>query len=77
MRKNIKITIAGYGFVGKAHAEVMCNSHLVTISDPAFPEHNNGIPSDTSAIVKTAQRNNVELSLIQEAIEYNKRIRKE
>lgn len=33
-------------------------------------------PKDTTAIVKTAQRNNVELSLIQEAIEYNKRIRR-
>lgn len=47
----MKITIAGYGFVGKAHAEVMCNSHLITILDPAFPEYNNSIPLDTTGLI--------------------------
>ena len=33
-------------------------------------------PKDTSALVKTAQRNNVELSILKETVEYNRRIRK-
>ena len=33
-------------------------------------------PKDINALVKTAQRNNVELSILKEAIEYNRRIRK-
>lgn len=45
------ITIAGYGFVGRAHAEVMQHQHLITISDPAFAEYKQGIPSDTTALV--------------------------
>ena len=48
-------------------------SHTHITEERGFGGH--CFPKDTNAIVKTAQRNNVELSLIQEAIEYNKNIR--
>jgi UDPglucose 6-dehydrogenase len=47
----MKITIAGYGFVGRAHAEIMQHRHLITVSDPAFAEYNQGIPVDTTALI--------------------------
>ena len=49
------------------------HSHTEVTPDRGFAGH--CFPKDTSAIVKTAQHVNVELSLIQEAIAYNKRIR--
>ena len=47
----MNIAIAGYGFVGRAHAEVMQHRHLITVSDPAFPEYSQYIPKDTDALV--------------------------
>lgn len=48
-------------------------SHTFITDERGFGGH--CFPKDTSALVKTAQRTNVELSILQEAIEYNKRIR--
>lgn len=50
------------------------DSHSFITDERGFGGH--CFPKDTSALVKTAQRNNVELSILQEAIEYNRRIRK-
>ena len=47
----MKITIAGYGFVGKAHNEILKDKHEITIVDPAYPEYNNPIPQDTEAVI--------------------------
>ena len=51
------------------------DSHSFITEERGFGGH--CFPKDTAAIVKTAQRNNIELSLIQEAIKYNSTIRKE
>ena len=50
------------------------DSHSVITDERGFGGH--CFPKDTSALVKTAQRNNVELSILKEAVEYNRRIRK-
>jgi UDPglucose 6-dehydrogenase len=53
----MKITIAGYGFVGKAHLAVLKDMHDITIVDPAY--NDNTIPKDTDAVivcVSTPQR---------------------
>ena len=50
-------------------------SHTQITEQRGFGGH--CFPKDTSALVKTAQRNNVDLSILSEAIEYNKRIRKD
>ena len=50
------------------------DSHTKVTEQRGFGGH--CFPKDTSALVKTAQRDNVELSILQEAIAYNKRIRK-
>ena len=47
----MKITIAGYGFVGRAHDEVMRNYHNITIVDPAFIEHTKPIPQDSQGLI--------------------------
>ena len=47
----MKITIAGFGFVGQAYAELLHNTCEVTIVDPAYPEHNKSIPSDSDAVI--------------------------
>ena len=47
----MKITIAGYGFVGQAYASLLHNVCEVTIVDPAYPEHNKAIPQDTDGII--------------------------
>jgi len=47
----MNIAIAGYGFVGRAHAEVMQYRHLITVSDPAFPEYSHPMPKDTDALI--------------------------
>jgi UDPglucose 6-dehydrogenase len=54
---NMKITIAGYGFVGQAHHELLKDKHDITIVDPAY--NKNKIPQDTDAVivcVSTPQR---------------------
>ena len=51
------------------------DSHSFISDERGFGGH--CFPKDTSALVKTAQRNNVELSILKEAVEYNRRIRKE
>ena len=51
------------------------DSHSFITDERGFGGH--CFPKDTSALVKTAQRNNVSLSILQTAIEYNKKIRKE
>ena len=50
------------------------DSHSFISDERGFGGH--CFPKDTSALVKTAQRYNVELSILQEAIEYNRRIRR-
>lgn len=50
------------------------DSHMTVTEERGFGGH--CFPKDTRALVKTAQRNNVSLSILQEAIEYNNKIRK-
>ena len=50
-------------------------SHTTITEERGFGGH--CFPKDTSALVTTAQRNNVELSILKDAIEYNQRIRKD
>jgi len=50
------------------------DSHSFISKERGFGGH--CFPKDTSALIKTAQRNNVELSILKEAVEYNRRIRK-
>ena len=50
-------------------------SHTYITDERGFGGH--CFPKDINAFVKTAQRNNVELSILQEAVEYNRRIRKD
>jgi len=47
----MKITIAGYGFVGKAYRELLKQKYEITVVDPAWPEYNNPIPQDTDAVI--------------------------
>jgi UDPglucose 6-dehydrogenase len=47
----MKITIAGYCFVGKAHNELLKDRHDITIVDPAWPEYKRPIPQDTEAVI--------------------------
>lgn len=49
------------------------HSHTAVTEERGFGGH--CFPKDTAAIVKTGQRDNVDLSLIKEAIRYNKSIR--
>ena len=50
------------------------DSHSFITEERGFGGH--CFPKDINALVKTAQRNNVELSILKEAVEYNRRIRK-
>ena len=50
------------------------DSHSFITEERGFGGH--CFPKDINALVKTAQRNNVELSILQKAVEYNRRIRK-
>jgi UDPglucose 6-dehydrogenase len=50
------------------------DSHSFITEERGFGGH--CFPKDTSALIRTAQRDNVELSILKEAVEYNKRIRK-
>ena len=50
------------------------DSHSFISEERGFGGH--CFPKDTNAIVKTGQRNNVDLSILQEALAYNKRVRK-
>lgn len=47
----MKIGIAGYGFVGKAHHEVLKDWHDIEISDPAFPEYSRKKFSNVDGII--------------------------
>lgn len=47
----MKLVIAGYGFVGKAHYELLKDNYDITIVDPAFPEYNQTIPQDADAVI--------------------------
>ena len=51
------------------------DSHSFISEERGFGGH--CFPKDVAAIVKTGQRNNVDLSILQEAVEYNKRVRKD
>jgi len=51
------------------------SSHTKVTDDRGFGGH--CFPKDLLAIVKTGQRNNVDLSILKEAISYNNKIRKE
>ena len=50
------------------------DSHSFITEERGFGGH--CFPKDTAALIRTAQRDNVELSILKEAVEYNKRIRK-
>ena len=50
-------------------------SHTQVTKQRGFGGH--CFPKDTNAIIKTGQRNNVDLSILKEAVEYNRRIRKD
>jgi UDPglucose 6-dehydrogenase len=41
MELNVKIAIAGYGYVGRAHAEVLSNHYNILLSDPALGHTDN------------------------------------
>ena len=47
----MKITIAGYGFVGQAYASLLGKTNNIVIVDPAFPENDIKIPNDTDAVI--------------------------
>lgn len=47
----MKLTVAGYGFVGKAHVELLKDKHTITIVDPAFPEYSQRVPLDSEAVI--------------------------
>ena len=51
------------------------NSHMEITDQRGFGGH--CFPKDTSALVVTGQRGNVDLSILKEAINYNKSIRKD
>ena len=50
------------------------DSHSFITDERGFGGH--CFTKDTNAIIKTAQRENIKLSILQEAIDYNKRVRK-
>lgn len=48
----MKIGIAGFGFVGKAHYELLkLDDHEIVISDPAYPEYRERLPRDVDCII--------------------------
>lgn len=49
------------------------NSHTTVTDERGYGGH--CFPKDVDAFIKTGQRNNIDLSILQEAVEYNKRIR--
>lgn len=51
------------------------DSHSFISKERGFGGH--CFPKDTQALIRTAQRDNVELSILKEALEYNRRIRKD
>ena len=51
------------------------DSHMNITAERGFGGH--CFPKDIDALIRTAQRDNVELSILKEAVEYNKRIRKD
>ena len=50
------------------------DSHTFITDERGFGGH--CFPKDVNALIRTAQRDNVELSILKEAVEYNRRIRK-
>jgi len=65
-------------YAAVAHYTTMDNrigdSHSFITEERGFGGH--CFPKDTNALVKTAERDNVELSILKEALAYNSRIRK-
>lgn len=55
--------------IGDSHTYVVPEEGIRGFGGHCFPK-------DTSALLKTAEKNNVSLSILNEAVEYNKRIRK-
>ena len=51
------------------------HSHTQVTKERGFGGH--CFPKDIEALIRTAQRDNVELSILKEAVEYNRRIRKD
>jgi hypothetical protein len=50
----MNITIAGYGFVGRAYKKFISDNVFeceLTVSDPAYKEYNQGIPNNSDAVV--------------------------
>lgn len=47
----MNITIAGYGFVGKAHNELLQEDHQINIVDPAYAAWNFPIADDTQGVI--------------------------
>lgn len=50
------------------------NSHMTVTKERGFGGH--CFPKDTAALINTARKNNINLTILQEAIEYNEKIRK-
>ena len=74
-----KFDQANYDVISEAvkHDPRIGNSHMMVPG----PDGRRGFggacfPKDTNAIIKTGQRNNVDLSILKEAVEYNSKIRK-
>ena len=53
----MKITIAGYGYVGRAHNELLKSKHKITIYDPFKGYNDIGEPDGVLIAVATPQRN--------------------
>ena len=56
LNNTMKITIAGYGFVGKAHYELLKDKHDITIYDPELGYKDFGNPEAVIVCVSTPQR---------------------
>lgn len=67
----MNITIAGYGFVGKAHNEVLKNKHDITVYDPALGHNDFGNPEAVIICVSTPRRadGSCEMTNVYEVIE--------
>jgi len=67
----MKITIAGYGFVGKAHYELLKDKHDITIYDPQLGYKDLGEPEGIICCVSTPSRSDgsCEMQNVYEVIE--------
>jgi len=76
-----------YDLCDKLNVEYSAVAHYTTMDERIGDSHSfiskergfggHCFPKDVNALIRTAQRDNVELSILKEAVEYNKRIRKD